>query len=222
MTAGALLLDLDGTLADTAADLAAPANALREARGLPPLPLEQLRPWASHGARGLIGAALGVAPGDAGFDALRAEFLERYAAALCVHTRLFDGVEALLGACEAAGVPWGIVTNKHAVFARPVVEQLGLANRCAVLVCGDTTPRAKPDPLPLLHAASTLALAPRDCVYVGDDARDIEAGRAAGMHTVAAVWGYCSDDPARWGAELQATHPGALAKGLRSRGWLAI
>jgi phosphoglycolate phosphatase len=203
----ALLLDLDGTLADTAPDLAAAANALRTARGLQALPLAALRPWASHGARGLVDASLGVAPEDPGYASLRDEFLANYTAAMCVQTRVFAGLMPLLEHCRRSALPWGIVTNKHSRFAQPIVAALGLAQDCAVLVCGDTTEHAKPHPAPLLHAAAVLAVPPENCVYVGDDERDITAGRAAGMCTVAAGWGYCSGvDPHTWGANVTLQH----------------
>ena len=198
----AVLFDLDGTLADSAPDLAAAANAMREARGLGPLPLAALRPLASHGARGLLRAALAKTPGDADYEALSDEFLVRYEQALAVHTRLFPGVAALLAALETRGLAWGIVTNKAMRFTAPLVETLRLAIRAAVIVAGDTTAHSKPHPAPLLHAATRMRLAAGDCVYVGDDLRDIEAGRAAGMRTIAAAWGYCADsDPHDWDAD---------------------
>lgn len=215
----AVLFDFDGTLADSGADLAAAANALRTARGMPALPYEVLRPWASHGTRGLVGAAFGITPTDASYESLRDEFLANYSAALCVHTRLFNGMEELLERCESAGVPWGIVTNKHAVYAEPIVRALGLNQRMAVLVCGDTAVRAKPHPEPLLHAAAALHVHPQACVYVGDDERDIIAGRAAGMRTVAAAWGYCSGtDPGTWNADATLDSPLELTELLSQWG----
>jgi 2-phosphoglycolate phosphatase len=197
-----VLFDLDGTLADTAPDLAAAANRLRADRGLPPLPLARLRPYASHGARGLIGAALSVTPDDADYEPLRLRFLDYYAQALDVHTRLFDGVTATLAALEAGGLRWGIVTNKVARYTGPVVRALGLAERAAVVVSGDTTPHAKPHPAPLLHAAAACGVAASAAIYVGDDRRDIDAGRAAGLITVVATYGYLGDgDWRQWGAD---------------------
>jgi phosphoglycolate phosphatase len=196
----AVLFDLDGTLADTAPDLAGAMNRLRAARGLDPTPYEVLRPVASAGARGLIGAAFGLKPGDDGYDELRDTFLANYESALAVDSRLFDGVAALLAALESRGIRWGIVTNKAARFTDPLVPLIGLAHASCV-ISGDTTPHAKPHPAPLLEAARRLGLAPEQCWYVGDDLRDVQAGKAAGMATVAAAWGYCGHaEPATWDA----------------------
>jgi N-acetyl-D-muramate 6-phosphate phosphatase len=208
----AVFFDLDGTLADTADDLATPVNRMRIERGLEPLPLELLRPFASMGARGLIGKALGITPADDAFEALRQDFLRRYEQAMVVHTRLFEGMEDVLRQIEAGGLRWGVVSNKFERFVRPIVAQLGLAERSATAIGGDTTPFAKPHPEPLLHAARLTDVDPRRCVYVGDDLRDIEAGRAAGMFTVAAAYGYCGDalPPSQWGADAVIESPRAL------------
>lgn len=165
----AVLFDLDGTLADTAPDLAAAVNKMQRSRGIAQTPLDALRPLASAGARGLIGGAFGIAPADAEFDALRDEFLANYAADLCVHTTLFPGIGALLDDLDARGVRWGIVTNKAARFTDPLVALLGLAARAACVVSGDTASHPKPHPAPLLYAADRLSLAPERIVYVGDD-----------------------------------------------------
>jgi 2-phosphoglycolate phosphatase len=217
-TAGAVFFDLDGTFADTAADLAAAANSLRIDRGLDPLPLERLRPMASHGARGLIGEVLGLTPQDADYPAVCDLFLQRYEQALCVHTVVFDGLWPVVEALEARGLAWGIVTNKAMRFAGPLCRQLGIEGRAAAVVGGDTTPHAKPHPAPLLHAATEAMVAPQHCVYVGDDLRDVQAGRAAGMLTVAAAYGYCgkADPPEAWGADHLIRHPDEL------RGVLAL
>ena len=197
----AVLFDLDGTLADTAPDLAAAVNWMRTERGLEPTPYALLRPTASAGARGMIGAAFGLAPGDEGYEELRVQWFERYQSAMAVHTTLFDGIADLLDGIVGAGMTWGIVTNKPARFTDPLVPQIGLAHAGCV-ISGDTTPHAKPHPAPLLEAARRLELDPAHCWYVGDDLRDIEAGRAAGMITVACGWGYCgSIDPVTWGAD---------------------
>jgi phosphoglycolate phosphatase len=210
----AVLFDLDGTLADTAPDLAAAVNWMRTERGLEPTPYALLRPTASHGARGMIGAAFGLAPGDAGFDELRDQWFERYRSAMAVHSTLFDGVPDLLDGIMAAGMAWGIVTNKSARFTDPLVPMIGLAHAGCV-ISGDTTPHAKPHPAPLLEAARRLGIDPTHCWYVGDDLRDIEAGRAAGMVTVACNWGYCgSVDPATWGADYQLDTPRQLLRML--------
>ena len=204
----AMLFDLDGTLADTAPDLAAAANAMRTARGLAPVPIERLRPMASQGARGLIGVAFDLAPNDNDYEALRVEFLDRYEAALAIHSRLFDGVTDVLDAIEAKGLVWGIVTNKAMRFTQPLTELLGLSTRAGAVVGGDTTPFAKPHPAPLLRAAEMLDIPASECIYVGDDHRDVIAGRAAGMWTVAAAWGYCgSSDPGTWDADVVLAEP---------------
>jgi phosphoglycolate phosphatase len=199
----AVFFDLDGTLADTAADLAAPVNAMRQERGLAPMPLEALRPFASMGARGLLGKGLGITPDDAGYEPLRLEFLSRYENAMCVHTRLFEGMAALLDGLESYGIAWGVVSNKVERYVRPILAELGLLRRCAGAIGGDTTPHAKPHPEPLLHAARLARVTPERCIYVGDDHRDVQAGRAAGMITIAAAYGYCGSDPApaNWGAD---------------------
>ena len=183
----AVLFDLDGTLADTAPDLAGALNRLRAEQGLEPVPLEKLRPFASAGARGLVHAGFGVKPGDADYDALREAFLEFYREQTCVHTRLFPGIAELLAALGQRGIPWGIVTNKATRFTDRIVEALALAPAC--VVCGDTTEHIKPHPAPLLHAAEQLQLPTADCAYLGDDLRDVQAARAAGMRAVAVDWG---------------------------------
>jgi phosphoglycolate phosphatase len=211
----AVLFDLDGTLADTAPDLAAAVNWMRTERGLEPTPYAILRPTASAGARGMIGAAFGLAPGDEGYEELRVQWFERYQSAMAVHSTLFDGIPDLLDGIAAAGMAWGIVTNKPARFTDPLVPLIGLAHAGCV-ISGDTTPHAKPHPAPLLEAARRLDIAPAHCWYVGDDLRDIEAGRAAGMVTVACNWGYCgSIDPATWGADHLLDTPQQLLQMLR-------
>ncbi len=203
-----MLFDLDGTLADTAPDLAAAANAMRLARGLDALALDVLRPVASQGARGLLRVAFEKIPDDQDYDALRDEFLSRYQDALAIHTRLFDGMQAVLAALEERGLAWGIVTNKASRFTNPLAAYLGLADRAGAIVSGDTTPFSKPHPGPLLHAADLLDLPPSACVYVGDDHRDIIAGHAAGMDTIAAAWGYCAHSlPTQWEADVVLARP---------------
>ncbi len=208
----AVLFDLDGTLVDSAPDLAGAANELRAARGLPALPYERLRPMVGTGARGMVGTALGVKPGDDGFEALRDEFLALYERRLLRETAVFAAVEPMLQRLEACAVPWGIVTNKALRFAAPLVEGLALHTRAAVLIGGDSTPHAKPHPAPLLEAARRLGLAPQACAYVGDDHRDVVAGRAAGMATAAAGWGYLGAGEAigDWGADIVVDAPPAL------------
>ena len=212
----AVLFDLDGTLVDSALDLGGAGNDLRERRGLPPLPLEVFRPLTGTGARGMLRVALGTTPEDADFEALKDEYLAIYATRLTRLTRVFDAMAPVLDALDAAALPWGIVTNKHSRFAEPVVAGTGLATRSRVLVCGDTTARAKPFPDPLLEAARRLAVDPEHCLYVGDDLRDIQAGQAASMGTVAAAWGYLGDgEPIEaWGADHLARTPAGLLEAL--------
>ncbi|WP_128000183.1 phosphoglycolate phosphatase [Piscinibacter defluvii] len=212
IAARAVLFDLDGTLIDSAPDLAGTGNDMRAARGLPLLPLDQLRPMVGAGARGMVGRALGVAPGQAEFEALRDEFLQRYEARMTRETRVFEAIEPVLVALASRQRPWGIVTNKVTRYTEPIVRALGLAEAAAVVVCGDTTPHAKPHPAPLLEAARRIGLEPGECVYVGDDLRDVQAGRAAGMATVAAAWGYLGDgEPIDgWGADHVIAEPGEL------------
>ena len=216
----AVLFDLDGTLADTAPDLAAAANQMRVARGLAPAPIERLRPVASAGARGLIGAAFGIGPNDPEFASMREEFLSNYEANLRVETVLFPGIDALLDDLDARSVCWGIVTNKAARFTTPLVGLLELDKRAACVVSGDTTPYSKPHPAPLLHAADVLGVDPRHVVYVGDDLRDIQAGHAAGMPTIAAAYGYCGNDlpPLDWNAHYVADTAATLLELLRRVG----
>ena len=214
-----VLFDLDGTLIDSAPDLAGAANRLRADHGMEPLPLEMLRPMVGSGARGMVGVAFGVVPGETQFEPLRDAFLAHYEAMLLETTSPFAGVDEMLSALEAAGIPWGIVTNKATRFTSAIVAGLKLVERAAVVVCGDTTPHAKPHPEPLLHAARTMGLAPEDMVYVGDDLRDAQAARAAGMAMVAATWGYLGlGEPVHgWGADVLLDEPGQLLAWLRAR-----
>ena len=208
---GAVLFDLDGTLADTAPDLAAALNRVRAARALPALPLAELRPMASHGARGLLQVGFGVGPGDAEFETLRVEFLACYAQAICVHTRLYDGMQALLEALGQRALPWGIVTNKASALTTPLLDALALDPAPGCVVCGDTTARPKPAPDPLLHAAALLGVEATACVYLGDDLRDMQAARAAGMTAAAVAYGYgAGSAPEQWGADFVLAHPGEL------------
>jgi N-acetyl-D-muramate 6-phosphate phosphatase len=208
----AVLFDLDGTLADTAPDLGAALNRVRGDRGLEPIPLSRLRPYASHGARGLIGAGMGVAPGEPAYEQLREAFLAHYAAALCVNSMLFSDVDVVLAALDARALPWGIVTNKATRYTTPLLEALKLTERARAVVCGDTVPFAKPHPAPLKEAARRLGVAPERCVYVGDARRDVEAGNAAGMRTLVARWGYIESDekPETWLADGVVDSPAAL------------
>ena len=207
----AALFDLDGTLLDSAPDMLATANRLLEAQGRAPMTLAQIRPHVSKGSRAMLGAAF------PDFDApareeMVAAFLDIYLQELGRHSVLFVDIEPMLGALEATGCAWGIVTNKPEYLAREILPQLGWESRCAVLVGGDTLAHKKPHPLPLLVAAERIGMPVADCVYVGDDERDIQAARAANMPSIAALWGYRQDheDPAQWGADIVLESPSAL------------
>lgn len=213
MPVRAVLFDFDGTLADTAADLSRALNRLRAAKGLVELPLDELRPHASAGARGLIGAGLGIAPEHEEFKPLRDAFLKHYEAEICVDTRLFPGMPELLSGIETRGLRWGIVTNKSTRLTRLVIQALSLDARAACVVCGDSTPHLKPNPASLLLAAQQLALAPADCVYLGDDLRDIQAARSAGMACIAVAWGY-GTTYAAWQADAILERPADLLSRL--------
>lgn len=210
----AVLFDLDGTLIDSAADLAAAANAMRVDRGLAPLPLAQYRPHGGSGARGMLAQAFGTTPGHPDYEELKREFLDRYELLMYDSTRPFDGIEAELLGLAGSGLAWGIVTNKAERFALPLAQAMGLA--AGAIVGGDTTGHTKPHPAPLLEAARRLGLAPEACLYVGDDERDILAGRAAGMPTAVAAWGYLGHGGEfhHWGADLELAAPGDLLKAL--------
>ena len=205
----AVLFDLDGTLADTAPDLARALNRVRAANDLAPMPAEITRPYTSSGARGLLKVGFGLDPGDERYEALRLQFLDFYAAQICVDTRLFDGMAELLDQLDQDRLPWGVVTNKAERFTLPLLQGLHLAERAACIVGGDTTARAKPHPDPLLHAAAALELPPPACLYVGDDLRDVQSARAAGMRVLAARYGYLGDGGPieSWQADAIIDHP---------------
>ncbi len=203
-----VLFDLDGTLLDSAPDMLATVNVMRARRGVPPMPLAALRPFVSRGARAMASAAFPDWDAQA-VEAAVPEFLAAYREELGRHCAAFDGIETLLAAIEAEGGRWGIVTNKPEGLALDLLPMLGWQARCAVLVGGDTLAARKPHPLPLLHAAEALGVTPADCTYVGDDRRDIESARAAGMPSIAALWGYRmeGDDPVAWAADAMADQP---------------
>jgi phosphoglycolate phosphatase len=208
MASRAVLFDLDGTLADTAPDLAAAVNRMCIEQGHPPLPLERLRPFASAGARGLLQAAFGIKPEDAEYRALRESFLEYYAERVCERTTLFPGIAELLAELKARRIAWGIVTNKATRFTERIVVALGLSPDC--VACGDTTPHLKPHPASLLHAAGQIQAPPKECLYLGDDLRDMKAAHAAGMRPIAVEWGYHhpeSGGPGTWQAAAVIRHP---------------
>jgi phosphoglycolate phosphatase len=207
----AVLFDLDGTLLDSAPDMAVAISRLRGLHGRDPMPLDALRPHVSRGARAMAAAAFPDLDQGAR-DALIPAFLDLYREELGRHCSPFDGIEHLLRDLEAAGSAWGIVTNKPEWLARPLLPMLGWDGRCGVLLGGDSLPARKPDPLPLRVAAETLGVATVDCVYVGDDKRDIDAARAAGMPSIVALWGYRidGDDPASWEGDRMVAWPSDL------------
>jgi phosphoglycolate phosphatase len=205
----AVLFDLDGTLIDSAPDLGAAADQMRLARGLPSLPFELYRPMAGAGARGMLGVAFGVSPLDAGYDALRDEFFVNYAACMTQRTAAFEGVPELIEQIGLRQVHWGVVTNKASRFTDPLTRSMPLFASARAIVSGDTTPYAKPHPEPLLEAARRMRVTPEQCLYVGDDERDVVAGQAAGMKTVAANYGYLGNraEVGTWGAHAQINSP---------------
>jgi 2-phosphoglycolate phosphatase len=208
----AVLFDLDGTLANTAPDLGHALNRQRVARGLTALPIALIRVEASAGARGLLGLGFNIKPGDSGYDAMRDEFLDFYAERLCHETSLFPGVTELLDQLDDRQLPWGIVTNKPARFTIPLMQELGLSRRAACIVSGGDTPHSKPHPEPLLRASSAMAIAPGQCIYLGDDIRDVQASLAAGMEPVIAKYGYLGNVslPESWGARYLIDQPQEL------------
>ncbi|HJV07206.1 MAG TPA: HAD-IA family hydrolase [Chromobacteriaceae bacterium] len=210
----AALFDLDGTLADTARDLGAALNRLLAEEGRPPQPYEAIRPIASHGARGLVQLGFGIDRDHPDFDNLRLRFLDHYANGFADQTCLFDGINALLTGLAERQIPWGIITNKPMRFTDQLVPTLPFVTAPAVVVSGDTTPAAKPDPRPMLFATEQIGIAPQHCIYVGDAERDIQAGRTVGMRTVLANWGYISanDTPSSWGADHCINAPQDLLK----------
>ena len=201
----AVLFDLDGTFADTAPDLAAALNFARAARQLPPLPLEVLRPQASHGSRGLLKAGFDIEPDAPDYDALRDIFLDYYERNICVHTRLFTGMAELVAGLEQRAIRWGIVTNKPHLYTLPLMQALGYADRAACLISGDTCANAKPHPEPMLKACKVIGVSPEHCLYLGDDLRDMQAANAAAMRGVIARYGYISAD-----ARLETWHAHAI------------
>lgn len=213
----AVLFDLDGTVVDSAPDLAGAANDMRVSRGLDPLPYALLRPMVGSGARGMVGVALQVQPGDADFMALRDEFLQRYEERLTRETVVFSTMQPVLKKLTQSGMLWGIVTNKIARYAEPLVSALGLHDGSAVLICGDTTAHAKPHPAPLIEAANRIQVPVARCLYVGDDLRDVQAGKSAGMQTAAAAWGYLGncDSVHEWDADHLLVQPQDLLKLLQ-------
>ncbi len=212
----AVLFDLDGTLIDSAPDLAAAADRLRLDRGLPELGLTLYRPHTGTGARGMLKTAFQIEPEHPDFIDLREEFFQNYERNLVVHTKPFEGVQELLEGLKQSSLEWGIVTNKSARFTDPIVQQIPLLSQAKTVISGDTTAHAKPHPAPILEAMRRMNLSPAECVYIGDDERDIVAGKAAGVKTVAAGYGYLGDagDIGKWGADLNIYSPLELLKWL--------
>ncbi len=211
-----VLFDLDGTLLDTAPDLAFALNQVRREQGLEPLPLENIRPAVSHGSVGLLQAGFRITPGDSEFEGLRRRLLDIYQTHLAVETRLFDGMQSVLETLEARGMRWGVVTNKPGWLTEPLLAHLGLGQRAACVVSGDTTAKRKPDPEPMLHACKLAVCEAQSCVYVGDAQRDIDAGRNAGMKTLVALFGYigANEHPERWQADALLHEPADLLQWL--------
>jgi N-acetyl-D-muramate 6-phosphate phosphatase len=205
----AVLFDLDGTLVDSAPDLAAAADVLRVRAGLHSLPLEAYRAHAGAGARGMLRVAFDMDPGHANYERLRQAFFVEYEKCLTERTQVFSGVASLIERLQGFGLAWGVVTNKAERFSLPLTASLSLFGSAGAIVSGDTTPHAKPHPAPLLEAARRMGLAPEQCLYVGDDLRDIQAGQAAGMRTVAARYGYLGPDAdvTAWNADVQIDSP---------------
>lgn len=208
----AVLFDLDGTLIDSAPDLGAAADKMRIDRGMASLDYALYRPMAGAGARGMLSVAFGMTPEHPEFAEFKEEFFQNYECRMTVLTRVFDEVGAMISALERRGLAWGVVTNKSERFTLPLTANMALFRNARAIVSGDTTPHAKPHPAPLLEAAKKLQIEPARCIYVGDDARDIQAGRAAGMGTVAATYGYLGHnaDTAMWGADAVIVTPAAL------------
>lgn len=199
----AVLFDLDGTLADTAPDLAHALNTLLAEEGRQPIGLQSIRPHVSHGGAAMVGCGFGLAADHPDTEVLRQRLLRIYRERLCHDTTLFTGMNTVLSRLEQANIKWGVVTNKPAFLTEPLMVELGLDQRAACVVSGDTTTHRKPHPEPLLHACSLAGAAPENCIAVGDAQRDIEAGRRAGMTTLVALFGYIgdADDPQDWGAD---------------------
>jgi phosphoglycolate phosphatase len=212
----AVLFDMDGTLLDTAPDFIAICQAMLADRELPPIADKLIRDQISGGARAMVAATFAMSPEAPEFEALRLEFLERYQVGCAVHSHLFDGMAELLADIEKANLIWGVVTNKPVRFAEPIMQQLKLAERSALLICPDHVTRSKPDPEPLILACRMLDLDPASVLFVGDDLRDIESGRDAGTRTAAVRYGYIHphDNPDHWGADVVVDHPLELRKVL--------
>ena len=209
-----VLFDLDGTLIDSAPDLGQAANEMRVARGLPSLPAAAYRSNAGSGARGMLAVAFGLTPENDRFDVLREEFFDRYEQRMTCLTRPFDEIEHVLASLRQRGMVWGVVTNKSRRFTLPLTASLPMFGTVGAIVCGDSTPHTKPHPAPLQEAMRQLKVQPGQCLYVGDDERDMLAGRAADITTVAVSYGYLGPgaDITRWPADAVIDRPGQLLK----------
>lgn len=209
MALRAVLFDMDGTLLDTAPDFVAVCQGMRAAHRLEPVDDQLIRDVVSGGARAMVAATFGIAPGAEGFEALRLEFLERYQQHCAIYSKPFDGMTELLADIERSRLVWGVATNKPVCFAEPIMQQLELADRSAVLVCPDHVERSKPAPDMLLLACQKIGVSPAETLFVGDDRRDIESGIAAGCKTAAVTYGYIhpEDNPRHWGADVVVDHP---------------
>ena len=214
-----VLFDLDGTLADTAPDLADALNAVLVEEDRAPLTHDTIRPVVSHGGIALIRLGFGLEPGSCDFDRLRTRLLEHYRAGIAAHTRLFPGMGELLYELERRRMAWGVVTNKPAWLTQPLMAALALDHRAATIVSGDTVPESKPHPAPMHLACREAGSNPDGCLYIGDAERDIIAGRNAGMATLVALWGYLgkNDRPSDWGADGMVENPIAVLEWLRAR-----
>lgn len=215
-TTACVLFDLDGTLADTAPDLYEALQRLSAEQGRPPIAYGEFRNAVSHGTRAMLKSGLGIEPGDPDYALLQQRFLDLYLSGIAPRTQLFEGMAELLERLEAEAIPWGVVTNKPARLTEPLMRELGLMARAAVVVSGDTTEHAKPHPEPLLHACRLVGAEPSRTLYLGDAERDIEAGRSAGARTLVALFGYLSesDTPEQWQAD------GAIARPMELLEWL--
>ncbi len=205
----AILFDLDGTLVDTAPDLAFALNTLLQQEGLDALPYDQIRSVASHGSAGLLGLGFGITTENENYRSLQQRFIQIYQDNLARETTLFEGMEEVISSLEKANITWGVVTNKPAFLTEPLMDALGLSHRAACIVCADTTPFTKPHPAPMLHACELIQQPPENCLYIGDAARDIEAGKNANMKTITALYGYLGkqDHPENWQADETINHP---------------
>ncbi len=205
----AILFDLDGTLVDTAPDLAFALNSLLQEEGLETLSYTDIRPVASHGSAGLLGLGFGITTEHRDYPSLQQRFLQLYQDNIARETTLFEGMEEVISALEQANISWGVVTNKPAFLTEPLMDALELTDRAACIVSADTTPFTKPHPAPMLHACELINLPPEQCLYIGDAARDIEAGKNANMRTITALYGYlgAQDHPENWQADSSINHP---------------